>query len=273
MRAQRFSDALLRSGTSPLLSFLAPSVSPSTWTPIYRKCPSQSKWIRQPTTLRCLATKTSPLNASAATASKVDEYEDEAHPTSGPQTEKAPAKDIGNILKTIYDTNAGAPRRPSPQRPGSIPYRDVTRDGRTSADLASESRYRSYRQITDRQGFVDREAFANEFNEVDTATLLDTASRRVTKARTLLPPVRLDAFVGRSEDVDPLKGVDLGRAIRKLEIKCAYNNVRQDFNKQRFHERPGLKRKRLKSQRWEKRFREGFKAVVSKVQKMRMKGW
>lgn len=108
---------------------------------------------------------------------------------------------------------------------------------------------------------------------MDTATLLDTASRRVTKARTLLPPVRLDAFVGRSEDVDPLKGVDLGRAIRKLEIKCAYNNVRQDFNKQRFHERPGLKRKRLKSQRWEKRFREGFKAVVSKVQKMRMKGW
>jgi len=273
MRVQRFGDALLRSGTSPLLSFLAPSVSPSTWTLVHRKCPSHVNWIQQPTTLRCLATKTPPLNASAATASKVDEYEAEARPPLGPQKKKAPTEEMSDILKTIVENNAGASRQRFPQRRVSIHSRDVPRDGRTSADIVNESRFRSYRQVTDRQGSIDRGAFSSEFDDVDQAILVNAASFKVTKAHPLPPPVRLDAFVGRSEDVDPLKGVDLGRAIRKLEIKCAYNNVRQDFNKQRFHERPGLKRKRLKSQRWQKRFREGFKAVVSKVQKMRMKGW
>ena len=123
------------------------------------------------------------------------------------------------------------------------------------------------------QGSIASGLFPSEFNDIRSAKLLQVAGNSVTKARPLQPPVRLDAFVGRSEDVDPLKGVDLGKAIRKLEMKCAYNNVRQDSNKQRFHERPGLKRKRLKSERWRKRFRQGFKAVVSKVQQMRMKGW
>jgi small subunit ribosomal protein MRP21 len=89
----------------------------------------------------------------------------------------------------------------------------------------------------------------------------------------LPPPVRLDAYIGRSEEVDPSKGVDLSTALRRLGIKLAYNNVRGDFIRQRFHERPGLKRKRLKSERWRRRFKEGFQAVCKKVQKMRRQGW
>ena len=99
------------------------------------------------------------------------------------------------------------------------------------------------------------------------------ATRSIIRAKPPSPPIRLDAFVGRSEDVDITRGMDLARSIRKLEIKCAYNNVRKDFAKQRFHERAGLKRKRLKSERWRKRFKEGFQAVVKKVKKMRKQGW
>jgi hypothetical protein len=58
-----------------------------------------------------------------------------------------------------------------------------------------------------------------------------------------------------------LKGVDLGRGFRVLEINCQRNQERGDFMRQRFHERPGLKRKRLHSLRWRKRFKEGFRAV------------
>jgi len=67
--------------------------------------------------------------------------------------------------------------------------------------------------------------------------------------------------------------MDLARAFRSLEIKCAVNNVKRDFNTTRFHERPGMKRKRLKQVRWRARFKAGFQAIVRRVEDMRRKGW
>jgi hypothetical protein len=84
---------------------------------------------------------------------------------------------------------------------------------------------------------------------------------------------RLDASTGRSIDLDPSKGRDLVRGLGQLNSLLARNKVRADFNKQRFHERPGLKRKRLKSQRWRKRFKEGFREVVGRVSALTRKGW
>ena len=79
--------------------------------------------------------------------------------------------------------------------------------------------------------------------------------------------------LGRTVEVMPQQGLDLGRALRSLDINCNVNNVRQDARMQKFYERPGLKRKRLKSERWRRRFKIGFKAVVAKVKAMRRKGW
>lgn len=79
--------------------------------------------------------------------------------------------------------------------------------------------------------------------------------------------------LGRAVEVFPDRGMDLGRALKSLEVSCALNNVRRDANRQKFYERPGQKRKRLKSERWRRRFKIGFKAVVAKVKSMRRKGW
>jgi small subunit ribosomal protein MRP21 len=68
-------------------------------------------------------------------------------------------------------------------------------------------------------------------------------------------------------------GGDVGRAFREVEQLCGRNRVRQDFNKQRFHERPGLKRKRLHSERWRRRFKEAFRGTVKMVNQMRKQGW
>jgi len=87
------------------------------------------------------------------------------------------------------------------------------------------------------------------------------------------PPLRLGPSVGRSVAVEPERGIDLGRAFRNLDINCARNTVKGDFMRQRFHERPGLKRKRLRSVRWRRRFKEGFRAMVGKVEEMRKSGW
>lgn len=86
-------------------------------------------------------------------------------------------------------------------------------------------------------------------------------------------PIKLTPSVGRTVYVNNDRGMDVGRAFRSLEIACARNNVRKDLMRQRFHERPGLKRKRLRSERWRRRFKENFKGIVGMVQKMRAQGW
>lgn len=65
---------------------------------------------------------------------------------------------------------------------------------------------------------------------------------------------------------------DVAQAFSRLGFIVRQNKVKSDSFMQRFHERPGLKRKRLKSQRHRKRFKEGFKKMVSIVQDMRRKG-
>lgn len=86
-------------------------------------------------------------------------------------------------------------------------------------------------------------------------------------------PMKLGSTIGRTIKVDNNKFVDVGRAFRMLEMECARNSVKRDFMRQRFHERPGLKRKRLKSERWRKNFRKNFTGIVAMVQKMRKQGW
>ena len=277
MRAQRIGDALLRTKSSPILAFLAPSIPLSAWAPLRGNVASHLGSSQSQGHLRCLATKTSPLNASSATAAK--EENDEAVPQLSMESDRSAASRtlLNGLVGEVLTSNskftgknaspASPPKRTNPEQP-------------TSAEIfkrALNQGARSRAYLNEKQGQI-----ASRLNWGDTSKTafedfgLEDTFKNMSVSQQVNPPpapVRLDAFIGRSEEVDPMKGVDLARALRKLEIKCAYNNVRQDFNKQRFHERPGIKRKRLKSQRWRKRFKEGFKAVVSKVQHMRMRGW
>ncbi|KAG9243583.1 hypothetical protein BJ878DRAFT_510105 [Calycina marina] len=85
----------------------------------------------------------------------------------------------------------------------------------------------------------------------------------------------LKPSLGRTIEVGGMGGgsIDVARGFRLLEQSCARNKVRSDFTKQRFHERPGLKRKRLVRERWRRRFMEGFQEAISKVREMRRQGW
>ena len=67
--------------------------------------------------------------------------------------------------------------------------------------------------------------------------------------------------------------VDVARSFRLLSVQVAQNKIRRDFQAQRFHERPGLKRKRLKSERWQRRFKKGFKETVRRVNELVKQGW
>jgi small subunit ribosomal protein MRP21 len=49
--------------------------------------------------------------------------------------------------------------------------------------------------------------------------------------------------------------------------------VKRLFYKERNHERQGMKRKRLKMERWQRRFRTGFNAAAKRVVELKGQGW
>jgi hypothetical protein len=84
-------------------------------------------------------------------------------------------------------------------------------------------------------------------------------------------PIKLNASTGRSVIIGA--GTDVARGIRLMEASCARNRIRRDATNQRFHERAGLKRKRLRRMRWKRKFMEGFKATVGRVKQLKNQGW
>lgn len=87
------------------------------------------------------------------------------------------------------------------------------------------------------------------------------------------PPLRLTPSIGRAVDLVPATGFDLALALRRLAAKLRENNLRPELIRQRFHERAGLRRKRLRRERWRRRFLKGFLATVQQVHQMRKQGW
>lgn len=83
--------------------------------------------------------------------------------------------------------------------------------------------------------------------------------------------MRLRPSVGRTVTV--AGNVDVARGLQLLQMKVAANKIRHSTTAQRFYERPGLKKKRLRRQRWRVKFMEGFKATCSRVQDLAKQGW
>ncbi|KAF2242945.1 hypothetical protein BU26DRAFT_609665 [Trematosphaeria pertusa] len=111
----------------------------------------------------------------------------------------------------------------------------------------------------------------DEMNMPDLESEKDLPPSTLPKPDTPFP--RLNPSYGRSVELAPDKGRDLVRGIGILGSLMARNKVKADAMKQRFHERPGLKRKRLKSQRWRARFKIGFRHVTARVSELTRKGW
>ena len=85
--------------------------------------------------------------------------------------------------------------------------------------------------------------------------------------------VRARPEVGRTVELRPASGVEFGRALMILGGMVGRNRIRKDQREQKYHERRGQKRKRLKKERWRSYFKTGFDATVNRVRQMRAKGW
>ncbi|QIX01214.1 hypothetical protein AMS68_006731 [Peltaster fructicola] len=106
-------------------------------------------------------------------------------------------------------------------------------------------------------------------------TIMDSQGRmrRPIPVQLQQAPFKLGPMLGRTIQVDESRGRDVGAAFRMLGALTRRNSIARDSMAQRFHERPGLKRKRLKSQRYRARFKAAFQDMVTRVHTMRKMGW
>jgi small subunit ribosomal protein MRP21 len=101
----------------------------------------------------------------------------------------------------------------------------------------------------------------------------EAASLATQQAEVFASFPRLNPTYGRTVDLDVSRGRDLVRGIGMLGSLVTRNKIRHEMSKQRFHERGGLKRKRLASERWRARFKIGFRTLTKRVGELTGKGW
>jgi small subunit ribosomal protein MRP21 len=254
MELRKAADVFVRSQNSPLSSFLNPSLA-SRWTRGAQLC---YRTVNNRPTQRALtsSTRRNALKPEATTS---------AAPATVGSSSRSDAVD--ELSKSLWA---------SPARQSSSPRLDADAEKRMNKGDSALDILQALSDISNKP---------KGSTEFDTSLMLDPSSSlndnrslmdAYAQGQLAIPqpprvPMRLSPSTGRSVTIGT--GIDVARGIRLLEQSCARNRVRADATQQRFHERGGLKRKRLRRQRWRKRFMEGFQATVGRVKQLKNQGW
>ena len=276
MECRALRGPLTRAISSPLLSFLAPSLCSATRsiTNFQSLTASSALSCTAPRRHFSLATRRQSEAAAAAPRPEPEQTEQLEDPLAGifneendlrqaNSQESSPSRTPGSNLSARINARLDALSPPNATRsrdPLSAIRRDSSitkasnRGGIRPGGIAG-SMLMPNRRIDDRE--TSKKILSDEGAPV-------RRSKKTVRSRPAL---------GRTIEVEPTKGVDFGQALRKLDILLATNKVRTEQRRQKFHERPGLKRKRLKSERYRAYFKSAFTAAVDRVKKMKAQGW
>ena len=286
MELRCLGDPILKTRATPLLSFLAPSVSQS-WCLIVASRSTRTHLAntsRHPSssfhTTTCRGAESPVIPAEIAKPEK-----------NLPRTKASPAADL-SFLKTPQKDSAKAPPKSSLSRRFAADQNVAKLLDRTLDSLPNPAKREpstpNIKSSADKTRkawgtFLERERGARTPGQVaqsmDFPDPLGNPSASLLNNIRLRPAVRAERTirsrptVGRTIEVHQEGGQHVAGALKKLDILCSVNRIRSDQARQRFHERPGMKRKRLKSERWRRLFKASFKMTVARVQEMRRKGW
>ena len=285
MELRLVSDPLLRSRMLPLLPFLAPSI-PLLWRATALSPQVQWPMPKSPrygsSSIHTTARRRAGSSTNTADLDFLEDKPSQKPPQSSVPQRGRPDDVLRNQVDKLLDATFQAP---SPAKRNPIQSaRDASADESSAEMMETAFRnsvrnprapIKSYQEIARKMQFppqhTDSERTPSSFtNDMYQALQQNTTPRPAKRAKRT---VRSRPAVGRTIEVMPERGVDVGRAFKNLDITCALNRVRLDQSRQRFHERAGMKRKRLKSERWRKMFKESFRATVMRVKEMRRKGW
>ncbi|KAI9876104.1 MAG: hypothetical protein M1830_007337 [Pleopsidium flavum] len=265
MEVRRIGDAILRSRSSPILSFLAPHVPAQLryrYSSIIPALPSNGSLIAIPCSTRTFAS--SSVTRTDATPAAGPEQLSEIK-SSPPDQSRSPSE-----IDSVMGGLVGSYKKPAFKSSTA----QVHNHGNSGTDVRSAFDNAISESSRINRGTVNAHRMLDPLPEPSSQASITEQVRDELKEKPVPRyRMRLGPSVGRSVPIDTERGIDLGRGFRVLEMNCMRNSVRGDFMRQRFHERPGLKRKRLHSSRWRKRFKAGFRAVVAKVEDMRRRGW
>lgn len=112
------------------------------------------------------------------------------------------------------------------------------------------------------QGSDQYSSAVDKYNEVNSAEF-------EKKSRELPFPLKPEA--GKTTYVS--HRTDVNQAFRLCNVTLSLNRTRNLWFKQRFHERPGLRRKRLATQTWRRKFRTCMVTTVKRVKELTRQGW
>ena len=283
MEILRWEKSLFRQHSSLVHSIIAPSAAP--W-PAIRSVHSafpRSKAFLNAGNERCFSQRSKNAQQAAAPAPSSVENNQPSDSSTSTQSQPQRLDPYSNMFDDLMNQTTRPPRTRSTDRSSSSSPRtqagNRSQSGSSPMDVEGAFASSVYR----RDAPVGQSARPRGF---DASRMVDppsdyTSSKKpwTTIAgppmpeRSERPLMRLGPSFGRSVDIDPAKNMDVGKGFRRLDMLCSRNKIRNDFAKQRFHERPGLKRKRLKSERWRRRFKVAFKATIARVKELRSKGW
>lgn len=281
MEFLRAGEALICSSQPLLLPFLAPTAyrAPARIGAISRhRKPQQWQCAGKG---RAFSSAHSRLQQTGATAVRTDEQVEA-------QEDGSPEDDLFALFDKSLDADRGVPTTPpgrgssyssSTFQRGNNPINDRRVTGRPTSSvdqilgdmaLSSPRQRNTPNPSSASNTMIDVEGILGTASK----PLVDAAPSAKTAASNNEPaPMKLNSTTGRIIPVDQDRGIDAATAFRRLAMRLAQNNVRKDAQRQRFYERPGLKRKRLKSERWRKRFKEAFQGTVAKVVGLKRQGW
>ena len=289
MELRRLGDPILRTRATPLLPFLAPSVSQS-WCLIVASRSTRTYLANTPRhpsssfhTTTCRGAESPATPAEIARPEK-NLPRPKASPAADLSFLKTPQKDSAkaspkssfsrrfaadqNVAKLLDQTLDSLPKpaKREPSTPNIQSSADKTRKA-WGTFLERERGARTPGQVAQSMDFPIP---ADPQGNPSVGVLNNIRLKPAVRAKRT---IRSRPTVGRTIEVYQEGGQHVAGALKKLDILCSVNRIRSDQSRQRFHERPGMKRKRLKSERWRRLFKASFKMTVARVQEMRRKGW
>lgn len=269
MELRRAADALVRCQASPMAALLSPSAV--RWQ-AGRQLISQSRpQISNRRTFATTSAKMSFKPTATTTAAPTPPKPDEA-----PTQEKKPAStNVEDAARNLGWLQGNSSRFSPSSMDQKSRERELLMNGGSSASDLLRSMNKTFSPGSGRafEG-IDISRMQNPSGgerPQSAAELMRAINTSVTIPRQKRIPIRLSPSTGKTVNIGG--NVDVARGLRLLEMSCSRNKVRRDANRQRFHERTGLKKKRLRSERWRRRFMEGFKATVGRVKQLRKQGW
>lgn len=267
MKIRKAAESLLQSQSSSLPVFLAPSIA---------RWHSQSYICRQTISRTFTSSPRSDVIRPTITSEPAPKVE--------PDVEKAPKpeENLGASLDWLTKGSLGGNRTsrfasPTAQAENraSSPYADRNKldaekslnKGSSAHDLLSAiNLMRGY----NKPGTLDASKMRLPGGNSNQDSLLsEVASNNIYRPPKIA--LRLTPSTGRQVNIGA--GIDVARGFKMLEMSCARNKIKADSRNQMYHERGGLKRKRLRRTRWRRNFMEGFRATIDRVQDLRRQGW